>query len=139
MTSARFATTRECLRPGSRCWISPQPYFRPVPDAPDFTPGLIVAEGSRGDLWVEIPRRCVLMDRRGLVFSEEYRSRRGKWIPESDSRVRPYLLFKLNEARALDGTACSAQTLRGRLIAGYKHALRRNGWFADDLPDDLDA
>jgi hypothetical protein len=133
---SRFATTRPCTRPGSCCWISPAAHFRPHPDAPDYTPGTIVAEGERGALWVRIPHRCVLVDRRALVLSEEYQSRRGKWVPECDSRIRPYFLFKLNEARALDATGHSAGSTRSLLIAKYKHALRRNGWFADDLPDD---
>lgn len=138
MLQSRFATTRECTRPGSRCWIAPEPHFRPHPAAPAYTPGIIVAEAERGDLWVQIPHRCVYVDRRALILSEEYRTRNGKWIPESNSRVRPYLLFKLDEARALDGSGNSAGSHRGQLIARFKHALRRNGWYAGDLPEDRD-
>jgi hypothetical protein len=134
--TARHATSRQCTRIGSRCWISPKCQFRPHPDAPDYTPGSIVADAERGDLWVQIPHRCVRVDRRALVFAEEYQTRNGRWIPESHSKVRPYLLFKLDEARALDGSGHSSMSTRSYFIARYKHALRRNGWFADDLPDD---
>jgi hypothetical protein len=135
---SRFATTRECTWPGSRCWIAPEDHFRPHPDAPAYTPGIIVAEARRGDLWVQIPHRCAYVDRRALILSQEYRTRQGKWIPESNSRVRPYLLLKLDEARALDGSGHGAMSTRSYFIARYKHALRRNGWFAADLPEDLD-
>jgi hypothetical protein len=124
------------MRLGARCWISDSLNFRPKPDAPDLTPGTIVALGDRIELWVSIRHRCVLVDRRALIFSKDYRTRRGKWVHESDSRVRPYLLFKLDEARSLDGSGSSSMSARADRIRACKHALRRNGWFADDLPDD---
>ncbi|MCW1914144.1 hypothetical protein OJ996_11190 [Luteolibacter sp. GHJ8] len=138
MLANRFATTRECRWPGARCWISSEISFRPYPDAPSLTPGTIVALAERGDLWVQIPYRCVLMDQRGLCFSKEYLTRRQRWIPESDPRVRTYLLFKLNEARALEDVTCIGYSYRLGLIRSYKHALRRNAWYADQQPGDGD-
>lgn len=65
-----------------------------------------------------------------LDVGREWRTRSGRWIPESDPRVRQWLLKAIADIRAGGTRACSSDDARTRQarLQEYLWLLSRNGW-----------